>query len=102
MQYLTLKCDYYLDSCLTNEFESSLFNLEDKTNRKVITLIQNWHSEYFPIIMMTEEERKKNKVLIQKLDKEGLEIADYISKNIQGGAKIKYFSEGQGQYLYSK
>jgi len=98
VKYLTLAPDY-TRSCIKDEFseiiEIKSLSLPDDFK----TQLEDWHIEYRKIIPLDEAERIKKSQLIDKLDKVGISLTKQLSMLIEGGAKIKYFSEGHLKYL---
>ena len=98
MRYLTLIPDY-TNSCLQDDFEGYLQLSELKLSHNLLDSLKKWHEEYKKIIPLPIEQRNKIMDQINNLDRDGLKLAKQISKEIPGGAKVKYFSEGQLKYI---
>ncbi len=98
MKYLIIASDY-TGSCIRDEFEGEI-KLEDlEIPFELMQEISIWNSAYQKIIPLNEVERKKQVNVINSLDSQGLSIANRLTHLIPGGAKIKYFSEGQLKYM---
>lgn len=98
MRYIIVMPDY-TGSCLRDEFDGELPIQSLDLSENLVQEIESWHALYRKIIPLESEERKRNKKQIEKLDKDGIQIAQKIKKQVPGGVKIKYFSEGKLKYL---
>lgn len=58
-----------------------------------------WNSDYKRIIPLDMSERNQRRNEIDILDKQGMLLAKKLADTIDGGAKIKYYSEGLLKYL---
>lgn len=96
MKYCVLAADY-LDVFLKDEFsgKNALDDLDLDNETKI--KLKNWNKDYKKIIPMENEERMINLNLINKLDKEGIDLSKIIEK--QNQIKIKYYSEGLLRFL---
>lgn len=98
MRYLILAPNYS-SSCIRDEF-SEYIDLDSLSLPKdFLEKLEHWHSEYRKIIPLTEEERAKKRDIINNLDKIGISLAKQITNFIEGGVKIKYYSEGHLKFL---
>ena len=98
MKYLTLAPDY-TNSCLKDDFDGYIQLAELNLSNDLIRSLQKWHEDYRAIIPLSTDQRRKVISKIYNLDKIAIDLAKKISKEVAGGAKIKYFSEGQLKYL---
>ncbi len=98
MQYLILSPNY-TGSCIKNEFSGSVDLDQLSLPKELEQEIVAWHEEYKKIIPLDENQRKSIVDHIEKLDQTGVALAKKIVDSIDGGAKIKYFSEGHLKYI---
>lgn len=96
MKYCILAADY-LDDYLKDEFSGKnvidSLDLDNDTKDQ----LRKWNENYKIIIPMETQERMINFNLINKLDKEGMDLLKKIEK--QNQVKIKYFSEGFFKFM---
>lgn len=97
MKYMILMPDY-TGSCIRDEFEGEVNVDELGLSTQMISELKSWHNEYRKIIPLSLEEREASVDQIEELDKMGLHIAKKLEIEISGGAKVKYFSEGNLSY----
>jgi len=97
MKYVILAADYsddYLKEEFSGENVIEILQLDKDTKDK----LRMWNDNYKLIIPMEAKERMCNLDLINKLDKEGMDLLKKIEK--QNQVKIKYFSEGFLKFIY--
>lgn len=99
MRYLTIAPDYSR-SCIKDDFNGFVDLSEMKLPQDFIEEIFSWHLLYKQIIPLSIEDREKMFDEIDRLDQQGLRIADRLRELAEGGAKVKYYSEGRLKYLY--
>ena len=94
MRYLTLDANY--QSSGIRDIDGNYLTKANLGSSEVLwDEIQNWVKAYNPIIMMDEEERKKNLSIIQQLDNQGLTICEKLIRELGSNIKIEYYSEGE-------
>lgn len=99
MKYLTI-IPNYTGSCLQDHFEGQIELEELKLPQEFIDRLSSWHDTYRKIIPLNNDDRAKRIKEIEQLDDEGLDLARKLRILVQGGAKVKYYSEGKLKYLY--
>ena len=99
MRYIVLMPDY-TGSCVRDEFGEEIKLESLNLPKNILDEINIWHEAYRKIIPLTMEERTQKIDDIEKLDVQGLKIANSLKKLIPGGAKVKYFSEGKLKYIH--
>jgi len=98
MKYLTLIPDY-TGSCIQDDYNGRIELNELNLPQGLINEITDWHKSYRKIIPLSEEQRLGKIQEIERLDLQGLELAERISQMISGDAKVRYYSEGKCKYL---
>ncbi len=98
MKYLTLIPDY-TGSCIQDDCEGRIELDELRLPQNLVNEIIDWHKSYRKIIPLSEEQRLEKMREIERLDLQGLELAERISRLIPGDAKVRYYSEGKYKYL---
>ena len=99
MRYIVLMPDY-IGSCIRDEFGEEIKLESLNLPKNILDEINIWHDAYRQIIPLTMKERIQKIDDIEKLDVQGLKIANNLKKLIPGGAKVKYFSEGKLKYIH--
>jgi hypothetical protein len=100
MRYLTIAADY-TQSCLRDDFEGPIRPEALNLPKELCAELCSWNNAYRKIIHLDDEERSKKDIvdLITRLDQQGLVLAERVKQSVEGGAKIRYFSEGKLCYL---
>ena len=98
MRYLTIIPDY-TKFCIQDDFNEQIKIEELHLPENYIKEVTSWHARYRSIIPLDDNERQKQKLEIERLDKQGLELSKKLQQLVPGGAKVKYFSEGLLKYL---
>lgn len=95
MKYLRFSADYISPSVIDQKEGSTnsiALGLSDALEQR----IADWNDRYQEIIPLGIQERSQESVAssISALDSEGIELARDIASEIEGGAKVEYYSEG--------
>ena len=98
MRYLTLMTDY-TGFCIQDDFEGQIDCLELELDKEFCTELEQWNDDYKVIIPLDCDERSRLSDIIKALDDRGIFLAKKLADTIQGGAKVKYFSEGKSKIL---
>lgn len=94
--YITLYAG--IDAFLKDEYNSN-FSYEDfGLPIPLLKEIEKWHQAYYPMINMDEIERTLYKQEIEKLDNDGIELANKITDHLEGTVKVKYYSVGKQRF----
>ena len=92
MRYLTVSADFNSSGVKdldTGELDNTDLGLSDN----LWSIIQEWNTEYRPIIKMSMEERAAVRERIDELDQRGLRVCKLIADEL-GDVKVDYYSEG--------
>ena len=98
MRYLTIASDY-TGSCIMDDFQGQVDCLELQLDEEFCKELDEWNANYKVIILLDMEERDQRCDEIKMLDERGMYLAKKLANAIQGGAKVKYYSEGKLEYL---
>jgi len=95
MIYLTLSID--INSFLKNDFDSN-YNLDElNMPSSLLKELNSWYDDYYPIILIDNNERKNIQTLIEELDKRGILLSQKLMK-VNRDIKVRYYSEGLLKY----
>lgn len=96
MKYYTLSADY-LDVSIVETAMGRVEINDLAVSPELRDAVVNWNERYQTIIPMEMSERSltSNSVIINELDKEGLELADRIKSELPEEVKVGYYSEGR-------
>jgi len=98
MRYLTVAAKY-TGSCITDDFHGQVNCRELHVDEELCKELNAWNTAYKVIIPLDMSDREKRFEEINKLDEWGLHLAKKLASVVQGGAKVKYFSEGKLKFL---
>jgi hypothetical protein len=95
MRYLTLAADYG-EVAIRDEQRGAVTAAELQLPDDLTADIVAWNDRYQLVIPADVEERGVEPMasLIRELDDVGRQLAERISDAVEGGAKVKYYSEG--------
>lgn len=98
MKYLIIMPDY-TQSCIVDEFNGRIDLKKLNLPESLFQEFEDWHYRYRKIIPLSDEQRKKHKEEIEKLDNQGLKLGLKLKEFMSEEIKIKYFSEGTLKFL---
>jgi hypothetical protein len=101
MRYFVLAADYHDDFCLRDEFTSESAMNNEAIDIEMRDRINQWNQRYMPFIVGTASKVDSIDEIV-RLDRDGYDIAQAVQGAIGVGAKVKYYSEGQGTYLFHR
>lgn len=98
MRYLTLAAEY-TGSCIKEDMKGQIDYKELQLDEMFCKELDEWNSKYKSIIPLEAKERKQKSNEIELLDKKGIYFSKKLTSLIEGGAKVKYYSEGLLKYV---
>lgn len=98
MRYLTVAAEY-TGSCVKDDFQGQVECHELLSDKELCQELEKWNADYKVIIPLDMDERDQRRNEIDMLDKKGILLAKKLASAIQGGAKVRYYSEGLLKYL---
>lgn len=101
MRYFVLAADH-LESSLRDEQTGPVTIDELALTTTLVGELSYWNERYQTIIPREVAERSSPSAsaLIDSLDSEGLKLADRIDAELEGEAKVRYYSEGLLKYRW--
>lgn len=95
MRYLTLAADYS-DVSIQDELNGAQKPTDLGLSSDLVADITTWNERYQSVIPAGVDQRGVDPMaaLIVELDQAGVELAGRIAGSIEGGAKVRYYSEG--------
>lgn len=95
MKYLTLAADYG-DLTIRDEQLGALTPGELRLPDNLSAELVAWNERYQQVIVADLDRRRAEPTasLIRELDRVGRHLAERISEAVEGGAKVRYYSEG--------
>lgn len=98
MRYLNLAA-HYTASPISN-LEGEILECKDLgLPADLCRRIGEWNAEYKSVYHLDEAGRRAAIKSIEELDERGVRLAEEIERAVDGGAKVKYYSEGQMKVL---
>jgi hypothetical protein len=95
MRYLTLSADYQ-EVSIRDEGSGAVDIVALRLPDELVAELAAWNDRYQRVVLTEAEKRSVEPLasLIRELDHSGLALAERLASVVEGGAKVKYYSEG--------